>query len=134
MAFRTIATLLAFTGLAIALPFTLPIKDGQPLLRWQSDKLPQLPQIPVLSPSKEREVTLYRWQDNQGQWHYSDTPPTDRPSERQVIDPNTNLIPALPPEQTRESEPSQPSAGNLLQQSRQLQQKLDDSARLRGGD
>ena len=38
---------------------------------------------------------LYKWRDAQGRWQVTDRPPADRPYETVVVDPATNVVPAL---------------------------------------
>ena len=44
------------------------------------------------------DVTVYRWQDESGQWHFAAEPPPGVTADSFVIDPDTNMIslPALP--------------------------------------
>ncbi len=39
---------------------------------------------------------VYKWQDNKGIWHVSNTPPRDKPYKEQEYLHNTNVIPSLP--------------------------------------
>lgn len=39
-------------------------------------------------------ATVYAWQDDAGQWHYSDQPPTDRPFEVRQYRSDMNVVPA----------------------------------------
>ena len=41
-------------------------------------------------------TTLYKWQDNNGQWQLSDSPPSDgTPFTSVVVEHNTNVIPSI---------------------------------------
>jgi hypothetical protein len=40
---------------------------------------------------------LYRWRDDHGRPHVTDTPPTDRPYETLKYDPKTNVVPSIVP-------------------------------------
>jgi len=105
MALRTgkiIRILLLLLILAGTLPFFFP--PGRPLLSWKSIETPKLPDIDVSMPSfdsKEeattRPVTVYRWKDSQGGWHYSNQAPEgDVAYERMSVNPDTNMVPAEP--------------------------------------
>ncbi len=51
--------------------------------------------------------TVYRWQDANGVWQFSDTPPEDMRHVQTVqVDPDRNLIKGLPPRQTEPEDPS----------------------------
>ena len=48
---------------------------------------------------------LYKWKDASGQWHITDTPPSDRPYETVTVDPGTNVVPTVVPGRTEPPEP-----------------------------
>lgn len=83
---------------AITAPFFIKGPDGRPLMT--SDEL--LPISTGLSGGSEQRSELpatpskniYRWQDETGQWHYSDTPPAHTKSENVTLKP-VNTVPAL---------------------------------------
>lgn len=87
--------------IAAIAPFALPLKNGEPLLKWSDISMPKLPSIPKLptlpnlnSDEKEKSapITTYKWKDANGNWHLGDTPPVDFEYETVITDPNTNLI------------------------------------------
>lgn len=41
---------------------------------------------------------LFKWKDAKGQWHVTDKPPASGAYEKVVVDPDTNVLPALIPE------------------------------------
>lgn len=47
--------------------------NGSPMLNWQDFVPSQITQA-----MKKPAPTLYRWQDEKGQWQYGDTPPEDQ--------------------------------------------------------
>jgi hypothetical protein len=51
-------------------------------------------QLPV---SARANPGLYRWRDDKGRPHVTDTPPTDRPYETLKYDPKTNVVPTVVP-------------------------------------
>jgi hypothetical protein len=65
--------------------------------------IPKIPQIPKSTPSSSGSVTIYRWKDKTGQWHYSNTPPAQQNTLEHysslVLNSNTNIIQSVPPEQ-----------------------------------
>lgn len=56
-----------------------------------------------------RTVALYKWQDDDGVWNYTDQPPADRPYERITGTPNVNSVPTVVPDSGL-VEPSAPPA------------------------
>lgn len=92
--------------LMLAAPFALQSSD----IQWPQSLSKLLEQMPLLSKltatfetvETEKSVpdrnsgtsvqsdistSIYRWQDEQGQWHYSDKPPKDQTSESVVLEP-----------------------------------------------
>lgn len=53
--------------------------------------------------------TLYKWQDDQGVWNYTDKPPADRPYEAISGTPNVNSVPSVVPEAAGEDPNAQPT-------------------------
>lgn len=117
--FRLLLLLLVAAGI---FPFLYP--PGQPWLSWREVELPQLPsldvemEIPELSDlqgdeEKSEPVTVYRWQDEDGGWHFAATPPEGSQAEPMQLDPDANLIRSLPNEQASaeksEGEPNGPA-------------------------
>jgi hypothetical protein len=51
-------------------------------------------QLPI---SARANPVLYRWRDDHGRPHVTDTPPTDRPYETLKYDPKTNVVPSIVP-------------------------------------
>lgn len=48
-------------------------------------------EVPPLLPKNGPEVA-FKWQDNQGAWHYADQPPTDTPTQALMLDPSTAVL------------------------------------------
>jgi len=105
LARKLITLLFLLLALAVLVPFTLPLKDGKPLLSWHDVKLPSTAalQLPQWAQGGSREapaqVTVYRWRDGNGVWQYGSAPPADgRPYESRTIDTaaNADLFPSLP--------------------------------------
>lgn len=145
-------TLLFLLLLAAIIPFTLPLKEGKPLLQWDQLQTPQLklPPLPDLSltesDSPEHTVTSYKWQDAAGNWHLSDAPPVSGDYTAVTVNPNTNIIaapepaaptPRQPPAPNRAPEPHNDSptptlnpaatltrGQEVMEQARQLEQTL----------
>ncbi|MFE8071188.1 DUF4124 domain-containing protein [Marinobacteraceae bacterium S3BR75-40.1] len=77
--------------LALALPFWLKKPNGEPVA--------ELPSFESLVPAPVTDSgpdVFYKWQDAQGSWHYSDTPPENIQADAITVDPNTNLVPGHP--------------------------------------
>jgi len=149
MAMRLIIkSMLALLVVAVVIPFTLPLKDGGPLLKWSDIKMPGAPHIPELpklsifnnSGSQEvvsTPVTTYKWRDSEGNWHISDTPPNNIVYEMVTVDPNTNVIQALksPPVVEKHTalpaieEPTQPTYSPAMAYNPEKVSEVMDSAR-----
>jgi hypothetical protein len=54
--------------------------------------------------SADAKKPLYKWQDENGQWHITDTAPRNRPYEKVVVNPDTNVIPSEVPELPRDKD------------------------------
>ncbi len=117
--FFTVAILAA----AIIGPFFLKKPDGKPVMEMPTaqdfipDKL-----FPGGSDSGNNSVsssgqTYYKWQDEHGQWHYGDQPPTTASKVSTLqVDTNTNIIQSLKiePEEKAVEEPQQASQPQKL--------------------
>ena len=69
-----ILTLLSL-GVALTLPLWIThFRDGA---LGGGTAIPVLSPLSKSIPEPEREVTVYKWRDASGQWHYSDSPPED---------------------------------------------------------
>jgi len=79
-------------------PFFLKGPDGQPLMQMSDIKFSKLKLPWFGDKSNSADTTLHRWQDANGEWHYSDQAP-EHASEQVHIDPNINVIqaPSTPP-------------------------------------
>ena len=137
---------------AMAGPFFIKGTDGQPLMRW-SDVTQKLKSwVGSGSSSKPGSpVKVHRWQDENGQWHYSDEAPAQN-SEVITVDPNVNVIqstpvtkptqeasaPAPAPDKPQPEADKLPSIFNpidetnqvkeeLEQRNKELKQRLDDT-------
>lgn len=53
---------------------------------------PQEPADPAQGPK------IYAWKDDQGRWHYTDTPPSDRPYQTRQYREDVNVVPAYTPD------------------------------------
>ena len=51
----------------------------------------------LLPASTRSNPALYRWRDDKGRPHVTDTPPTDRPYQTIKFDPRTNVVPSVVP-------------------------------------
>lgn len=88
---RLITIALLITALAV--PFFIDNKDGEPML--------SLPSSDSLKPggfSSSTKTTVYKWQDAQGNWHYGDAAPEQQQGVATLkINSNTNLIQGFKP-------------------------------------
>ncbi|MEO0366627.1 MAG: DUF4124 domain-containing protein [Pseudomonadota bacterium] len=85
--------------LALMGPFFLKGPDGRPL--WElPTRLPSLNEVSnavVPDALEDPNVEVYRWQDENGQWHFGSTPPASSRYETLQIDTRTNAVAVEPP-------------------------------------
>ena len=102
-------TAVAITVLLLALlawwmywPETIPVFGTRPeaeLARPRDGRVdPQAAAKAKAKAATDANKPLYKWQDEHGQWHITDRAPKDRPYEKVVVDPGTNVIPPEVPE------------------------------------
>ena len=91
--------------LACAGPFILKRSDGRPWMTFSDLKAPDL-SVPDISPLTDQvkklhntntdnsadQTIVYKWQDRDGVWHFSDKASTSIPSEEFAIKHNTNMV------------------------------------------
>ena len=123
--------------IAIAAPFFIPGPNGTPIftLDMFSFEKPSLPSFVGSENEASGSQTLYRYQDEQGVWHYTDQPLVDGAIEEIEVSTDINLIDA-PPELPRNSAPAANISANplsavtrgaeVLEDAEQVQQMLDD--------
>ena len=91
---RPIFIMLVLVAIAFAGPMLMKKPDGTPFMEtpWESLK------------SSENEASInaqqsfYKWQDDDGTWHYSDQPQAGKNIETVTVNTNANLIQGLRPE------------------------------------
>ncbi len=134
--------------LALAGPFFIKGPDGHPLWTMTSvkhsvvtgwDRLQRSLFDKTDLPGVSTDVTVYRWQDENGQWHYTQEPPQNMASDVLLIDPETNLIslPALPAPVVAEDRPSAATEpvtapSGPLPNIEQTQKLIEDAQALQG--
>lgn len=100
-------TLLTIVVLACIMPLVIKGRDGRPLLQLSELKMPELalpgraavvgalaetPGQQAQPAGQQDSVTVYRWQDDQGVWHFSNTANSAGPSETLQVDINNNIV------------------------------------------
>ena len=98
--------------LAVSGPFFLKGPDGQPLwsIKQFTDRASTLLNRITAAPStiaaggKVSEVVVYRWQDEQGQWHFSGEPPVVHGYDVMSFDPDTYAMRLLSDSSTDDTE------------------------------
>lgn len=98
---------LVLLGGALAVPFVMKNKQGEPMM--------SLPAMTDLSsnlvskaPGVSNDRTVFKWKDEQGVWHYGDQPPSDNAQfSTLVVNDQTNIIQSTPvPKNEPTPEPS----------------------------
>ncbi|HEX2190981.1 MAG TPA: DUF4124 domain-containing protein [Longimicrobiaceae bacterium] len=107
--------------LAGTVAFVAPLKDGRPLLDYREVKGPFLrPAAGVV----EGEGGVYKWQGEDGTWHYSNVPPEGREGVKKVKETITWAKGSGGSAAPAETDPERPrSAGELLAESKRLGEK-----------
>jgi hypothetical protein len=79
---------------ACVAPFFIDGPDGQPLMSlddWQ----PEMPSVELPGASDEVEITtVYKWQDEDGVWQFSNNPVDAQGAEQMALDGKINTMPA----------------------------------------
>lgn len=70
--------------------------------------------IPTKAAKPASTQSFYKWQDAQGQWHYTDKAPNDIESSQISVRSDTNIIRSVPVAQPASSKPSQQPATKHL--------------------
>lgn len=131
-----ITSMLIVLVIAAVIPFTVPVKDGKPLLQFKMPTLgtPKLPDVslPSLGGEEKRnpEVEVYRWKDANGVWQYSNTPPQGVKYETQTVQADANLIQGLaaqPSASTPVQTPQGDAQPSLIATPGQALKTLDDA-------
>lgn len=123
--------------IAIAAPFFIPGPNGTPLFTLDMFALekPSLPSFGSNS-AENNSQTLYRYQDEQGVWHYTDQPLDQDSAEQIEVSTDINLIDAPPALPRSGSAPAANISANplnaisrgaeVMEDAEQVQQMLDD--------
>ena len=96
-------------GIIIAVLMSVPyFMMGGKLPGWASGLLSSAKEsagpMNISNAVTDKEVTYYQWVDEQGQTHYSNTPPTGLDAAQKKLSPNTNVVQAIKvPDEEEES-------------------------------
>ncbi len=94
---RLLLLLLIFATAAL---FVYPMKDGKPLLSLNKLSMLSLPDaplskipLPAVITETPAPVTVYKWQDKEGGWQFSNEPPPQGVVyQTHTLDPNANIM------------------------------------------
>jgi hypothetical protein len=93
---RTIFIMCVLVTIAFVGPMLIKKPDGTPFIKspldWFSTSLAGLHNN---ESSSSNSQSFYKWQDDDGTWHYSDKPPAEKNIETVTVNTNTNLIQGL---------------------------------------
>lgn len=105
----------AILAAALIGPFFIKTPDGKPVMEMPTAKdfIPEKlfsseSDSNISSPLPSGKQSYYKWQDELGQWHYGDQPPSDSSKVSTLqVDTNTNIIQSLKiePEMTEDVPP-----------------------------
>jgi hypothetical protein len=87
-----LGSMIVLVILACIAPFFLKGPGDTPLIKPDQIKLPDIklpsrkavdtrPNVPKTGDAKSQKIAIYRWQDKDGTWHYTDYPNPDGPSQ-----------------------------------------------------
>jgi hypothetical protein len=95
---RPIFIMIVLVAIAFAGPMIMKKPDGTPFMEapWSSSD------SSGTSPSINTNQSFYKWQDEDGTWHYSDQPQAGKKVETVTVNTNTNLIQGLRVEKKEE--------------------------------
>ncbi|GAA3944291.1 DUF4124 domain-containing protein [Litoribacillus peritrichatus] len=87
--------MLALVG-AIVAPMFIKGPDGRPMMSWQ-DLFSSSPESAYVRPSQgaSQLTTVYKWKDENGQWHFSDSQVEGDAHETLKYNPKANIIQSL---------------------------------------
>lgn len=144
---KFIRLLLLLLLFAVIFPFTFPWKDGKPMLNLSDIRMPNMPSVtlPELPGAGEatresnQPVTLYRWQGADGSTQFGSEPPANGVKYEEVeVNPDANLIQALPPsappeasETQEENTLSSPLPSPLTVSPGEAMQLMEDAKKIR---
>ena len=126
---------------ALVAPFFIPGPDGRPVMTLDKlgiGKMPELASLPDIggSSAESGSLTLYRYRDDQGNWHFTDQAPASGDFELVEVQ-NANLLesaslpPGREPETSAMAVPGIPLPGNTaraLEEAGAVQEQLDQRA------
>jgi hypothetical protein len=97
---RPIIIMIVLVAIAFAGPMLMKKPDGTPFMEapWESSNKSSD------SSSINTSQSFYKWQDEDGTWHYSDQPAAGQTIETVTVNTNTNLIQGLRIEKKEEKE------------------------------
>lgn len=119
---------------AFVAPMFIKGPDGEPIMTL-SDWVPETPDVSSMSPGADQSQAFYRYQDEQGNWQYTDRPPEGMQVETVEVDTRLNTMDAIEvkPRQTTASRTPAPGVAgyvenlqNVKQDAEAVQQLMDD--------
>ncbi len=99
---------LVLLGGALAVPFFMKNKQGDPMMSLPTLNELSPGNIASKAPSISSDRTVFKWKDKQGAWHYGDQPPSNSTQFSTIIvNDQTNIIQPPPvPQDEPESSPT----------------------------
>lgn len=100
---------LIILGGALAIPFFMKNKQGEPMMSLPGVKDLTPSALVSNPPSLKSDRTVYKWKDKNGVWHYGDQAPDGAQFSTLVVDDKTNIIQSTPvPKETAAAEVEAP--------------------------
>lgn len=97
---KIIVLIILLTGILFLIPYN-PYTDiiTRPVIRGLaqvSSYLNDENKLPVKVPVPVEKSKVYKWQDKEGKWHFSNTePPKDVDAQAEIYSSDTNVMPAI---------------------------------------
>ena len=119
---------------AIIAPMFIKGPDGEPIMTV-SDWIPEKPDTSAISGNSNTSQEFYRYQDENGNWQYTDRPPEGANVETVEVDTSSNVMDSVeiqPKKTTASRTPAPGVAGyvenmaNVKQDAEAVQQLMDD--------
>jgi hypothetical protein len=93
---RTIFIMCVLVAIAFVGPMLMKKPDGSPFIKSPLDWFSTSPTgLHNNESSSSTSQSFYKWQDDDGTWHYSDKPPAKKNIETVTVNINTNLMQGL---------------------------------------
>ena len=107
---KLVFSMIVLLGALVVYPSYMYGDKGFDLLaeakQWFNQVGDEVQNVDVLAPVSSKNVDIYKWQDEKGVWHFSDTQNTQKNAQVVTVNSDTNVIQAVKPIPTTVEESS----------------------------